>query len=82
MEQRELERFVARSDDGQYECTIIVLLNLVPVPSNDDPNATRPGSRELKTETGFDCNDLGEDLFEIVNDPLHPGVIVRRVAEG
>lgn len=79
---REIERFLARSDDGEYEATIIVYQNFVEAASRNAPHAVIPGLKEARTPDGLACKFKDEDTFEIVNDPFHPGMIVRRVEAG
>lgn len=81
-ETREIERFDARSDDGEYETTIIIYQNFIDVGTRENPNAVAPGLKEARTIDGYAVNVKGDDEFEIVNDPLHPGMIVRRIKQG
>lgn len=79
-ETREIERFVARSDDGEYETTIIIYRDYIDAGSLQNPNTEIPGKlTEARTVDGYACNQLGDDRFEIVNDPPHPAMIVRRI---
>lgn len=77
MMKREINRFQAVSDDG-YETTIVVYQHLIATGTMQNPNAVIGGMKEVRTVDGFACNRLNEDTFEIVNDPLRPGLIVRR----
>lgn len=74
---QEIERFRAVAADG-YETTIIVYQEFIDTGTRKNPNAVVPGLREVRTIDGFACNCKDEDTFEIVNDPLHPSLIVRR----
>jgi hypothetical protein len=76
---REIERFDARSDDGSYETTIIVYQHFIDVGTRANPNAVAPGLKEARTIDGYACNFKDDDTFEVVNDPLHPAMIVRRM---
>ena len=78
-ERREIGRFVARSDDGSYKTTIIIYQDFVDAGSRGNPNAVLPGTKHARTIDGYACNRIDDDTFEVVNDPLHPETIVRRV---
>ena len=76
---REIERFRARGENG-YETTIIILQRFHYVRTMSQPDALVPGMKTIRTEDGFACNFKDERTFEVVNDPLHPAQIVRRVS--
>lgn len=78
--QKEIDQFLARSDDGEHEVTIIVYQNFIDAGTREDPNAVTPGLKEVRTSDGFACNFKGNDTYEIGNDPCHP-VIVKRVGQ-
>lgn len=75
---REIERFAAVSDDG-YETTIVIYQDFVDAGTRGNPHAVIPGLKEARTISGFACNPVDDDTFQIVNDPLHSDLIVRRV---
>lgn len=81
-ELREVDRFLARSDDGAYETEIVVMREFLLVRSMESPGPRHiRGLKEARTIDGFACNCIDDDTFEVVNDSLHPNVIVRRVKE-
>ncbi|MFH1745487.1 MAG: hypothetical protein ABIG44_00420 [Planctomycetota bacterium] len=73
-ERREIDRLVVRSDDGSYETTIVVYQDFI-----NAAGTMVPGLKAAKTIDGHACNFKGDDEFEIVNDPHHPAMIVRRI---
>lgn len=78
---REIGRFVARSEDGEYEATIVVLQKFIDASTLSNRSAPPiPGLKEVRTADGFACDYLDENTFKVVNDPFHPGMIVRRVS--
>ena len=79
---RELERFKARSDDGRYETVVILYRRMISAATRADPKATIPGPKQARTLDGFTCNYLEEGLYEVLDHPKFPGVVVRRVFEG
>jgi len=76
---QEIERFEARSDDGAYETTIIIYQKIIDAGTMQNPHATILGLREAHTIDGSACNIIDDDTFEVVDDPLHPKIIVRRI---
>lgn len=68
--EREVERFRARSADG-YDCVIVVVQEVV---NGID------GMKRLETDDGLAVTKVeGDDeAFMIVNDPLHPNLVVHR----
>lgn len=78
-ERREIDRFVARSDDGAYETTIIVYQEIIADTAFGPRHVALPSTADYRTIDDYDVNVKGNDEFEIVNDPLHPAMIVRRV---
>jgi hypothetical protein len=78
-ETREIERFDARSNNGEYETTIIVYQDFIDAGTMQDPNAVVLGMKEARTPDGYGVNVKGDDEHEIVNDPLHPAMIVQKI---
>ena len=74
-ETREIKRFDARSDDGEYETTIIIYQDFIDAGTRGSPNAVIPGMKKARTIDGCACNRIDDDTFEIVPT----GVIVRRI---
>ena len=74
-EQREIERFAARSDDGAYETTIVVYQDLIDVQTRANPHARVPGLKDARTSEGHACNRIDDDTWEVVQ----LGLIVRRI---
>ncbi|MEX2218600.1 MAG: hypothetical protein WD749_07540 [Phycisphaerales bacterium] len=79
---REVERFKARSDDGRYETVVILYRRMISAATRDDPRAVMPGPRQARTLDGFACNYLDENLYEVLDHPKYPGLMVRRVKDG
>jgi len=46
-ERREIERFDARSDDGEYETTIVIYQDFIDAGTRGSPNAVIPGMKEV-----------------------------------
>jgi hypothetical protein len=76
---QEIDRFHARSDDGEYETTIVVYRELIDMGTGAKPDAMIPGNKRARTLDGYPCSRINDDAFQIVDDPLHAGMIVRRV---
>jgi len=79
MKETEVERFPARSEDGEYETTIIVFQSFIDTATRAHPGAVAPGLRKARTIDGHACNRRADGTFEVVGDPIHPGVVLRRV---
>ncbi len=78
-ETRELERFVARSDDGAYETIIIVHQDFVDAAARGAPGAVVPGLKRARTVEGYACTTRDGQTFEVAGDILRHPLTVRRV---
>ena len=78
-ETRLVDRFQARSEDGTYQTTILISQDFLDAGSFDNPNATIPGLKTVRTADGYSCNVKGDDTFEVVNHPFRPSILLRRV---
>jgi hypothetical protein len=70
----EVERFRARSEEGNYETTIIIMQYMSPLGI--------PGLKEARTVEGYECVMLpGGRSFRVMTHPSSPRLVVRRVIE-
>jgi hypothetical protein len=75
---REIDRFLARSEDGKHEVEIVIRQMEVDVASRADPTGIGRGMKEARTAEGGRCDCVDEDTF-LLKGPPHSGVIVKRV---
>ena len=77
--EREIDRFDARSDYG-YETTIVIMQKFIDVSHFGSQHAEEiPGVRRYVTINGLACNHIDDDTYEVVEDPLRPNLILRRI---
>ena len=74
----ETDRFRAVSDRGIAR-TIIILQEYAPTSPSCNPQGFLEGLQEVQTLHGYPVNFIDENTLEVLNDPLHPGLIVRRI---
>lgn len=74
-EWHEIERFMARSEDGAHETTVIVRQMVVPAATRGNPSGVARGQKSAQTIDGQPCNYLSEGRFEITGT----GMVLARV---
>ena len=76
--EREVDRFDAVGDG--YQTTIVAYQEFYEFRTFDglSPFTSR---KRYETTDGYDCNEIlgADDEYQIVTDPFHPKMIVRRV---
>lgn len=75
----EIERVKVRSDDGNYENTLVVIQEMIEARTRANPNGMTPGMKRIETVDGYHCNYKSDGVYEIVNDPRAIHLVVRRV---
>ncbi|MBI5761886.1 MAG: hypothetical protein HZA51_00005 [Planctomycetes bacterium] len=74
----EIDRFGVEGGEG-YQTTVIVYQNMISSRLLNGAVEQIAGLKEARTVDGLAVNCIDDDTYQIVNDPLNPMRIVRRV---